>query len=34
MLKKSLISKNELSIFKVVDSADSVVRIIRDFYKK
>ena len=34
MLKKGLISRSELNIFKVVDSADSVVRIIRDFYKK
>jgi uncharacterized protein (TIGR00730 family) len=34
LLKQGFISKKELDIFKVVDSADSVLRIIQDFYKK
>lgn len=34
LLKQGFISKKELGIFKVVDSADSVLRIIQDFYKK
>jgi uncharacterized protein (TIGR00730 family) len=34
LLKQGFISRKELDIFKVVDSADSVLRIIQDFYKK
>lgn len=34
MLKRGLISKKDLSYFRVTDSADNVLRIIRDFYKK
>jgi uncharacterized protein (TIGR00730 family) len=34
LLKQGFISKKELGIFKVADSADSVLRIIQDFYKK
>jgi uncharacterized protein (TIGR00730 family) len=34
MLKKSRIIRNELDIFKVADSPDEVVRIIKNFYKK
>jgi uncharacterized protein (TIGR00730 family) len=34
LLKNSLINRREFNLFKVVDSAESVTRIIRDFYKK
>jgi uncharacterized protein (TIGR00730 family) len=34
LLKQGFISKEELDIFKVADSADSVLRIIQNFYKK
>ena len=34
MLKNKLIDKKNLSIFKVTDSADEVIRIIKAFYKK
>jgi uncharacterized protein (TIGR00730 family) len=34
LINQNFISKQELDIFKIVDSADSAMRIIRNFYKK
>jgi uncharacterized protein (TIGR00730 family) len=34
LIDKGFISKQEFNIFKIVDSADSVLHIIQDFYKK
>jgi uncharacterized protein (TIGR00730 family) len=34
LVKNGLIDKKEMGLFKVVDTSDHVIRIIRDFYKK
>jgi len=34
MLKKDLVRKKDLNIFKITDSPDEVLKIIKDFYKK